>query len=213
MKICKKCKKEKEIINFHKNKRTKDGLNDYCKPCKSEYLKRNKYPRSTVGKICTKCKEMKPASDYTTSRTRTDGLQNKCKTCSFQFMQNRAQRGGLFSFLNKRLNDAKTRVKNYKKRGRNLRCNITINDLVRLYHKHSGLCAISGIKMTHVSYGTRGKYPFNISLDRIDSSKGYIEGNVQLVCCLVNHMKWDSDMDVFIDMCKRIAEKHCDAQV
>ena len=215
MKICKKCKKEKEIINFHNNKRTKDGLNDYCKPCKSKYLKRNKYPRSTVDKICTKCKEMKPASDYTTCRTRTDGLQNKCKSCSFKSMQNLAERGGLVSFL-------KTKFKQSKRncvRGKNriLEFSITIDDVIALYEKQNGECAYTGVKMTHITYGSKGngrlKYPFNISIDRIDSLIGYTKTNIQLVCALVNTMKWDIDENVFIEMCKRIVEKHGDAQV
>ena len=38
--------------------------------------------------------------------------------------------------------------------------------------------------------GWSGKCPFNgASLDRIDSSKGYIEGNVQFICTSLNYMK------------------------
>lgn len=33
MKRCSKCKIEKEVSEFHRNKSTKDGLQDYCKPC------------------------------------------------------------------------------------------------------------------------------------------------------------------------------------
>jgi protein-arginine kinase activator protein McsA len=36
MKQCNKCKQEKLNIEFNKNKRKKDGLQDYCKSCKSE---------------------------------------------------------------------------------------------------------------------------------------------------------------------------------
>ena len=34
-KICTKCKKEKNLTEFHKNKRMKDGYFYYCKECKS----------------------------------------------------------------------------------------------------------------------------------------------------------------------------------
>ncbi len=39
MKICSKCKKEKEFFDFHLNKRNRDGYASECKPCCSEQLK------------------------------------------------------------------------------------------------------------------------------------------------------------------------------
>lgn len=44
------------------------------------------------------------------------------------------------------------------------------------------------------------------SLDRIDSSKGYVLGNIQWVHKDINKMKLDYDQDYFIDICRRIAE-------
>ena len=39
MKICSKCKVEKSDSDFNKRKRSKDGLNSYCKSCNNENLK------------------------------------------------------------------------------------------------------------------------------------------------------------------------------
>lgn len=36
-----------------------------------------------------------------------------------------------------------------------------------------------------------GRVNTNISIDRIDSSVGYVRGNVQFVCDVVNRMKQD----------------------
>lgn len=44
----------------------------------------------------------------------------------------------------------------------------------------------------------------NLSLDRIDSTKGYIEGNVQWVTKIVNFMKRDYPQEDFIETCKKI---------
>jgi hypothetical protein len=44
------------------------------------------------------------------------------------------------------------------------------------------------------------------SLDRIDSSKGYCEDNVQWVHKDINRMKNTFDQDYFISLCKLIAE-------
>ncbi|UVY48073.1 MAG: hypothetical protein [Bacteriophage sp.] len=38
-------------------------------------------------------------------------------------------------------------------------------------------------------YFDSGRVPTNLSVDRIDSSLGYIKGNIQLVCMAVNQMK------------------------
>jgi hypothetical protein len=41
MKCCNKCKIQKELDDFSKNKRNKDGLNHYCKSCSSNIRKEN----------------------------------------------------------------------------------------------------------------------------------------------------------------------------
>jgi len=40
-KVCTKCKVEKELNQFHKNKSMKDGFNYNCKNCRMEYTKEN----------------------------------------------------------------------------------------------------------------------------------------------------------------------------
>ena len=197
-KRCCRCKEWKQLGDFHNNKRTKDGLNDYCKPCKSTYLKRNKYKRSKKAKECLICHEVKPAKDFATCRTRTDGLQNKCKDCSHEVMCQSAS--GVLGFLKHRF----IHSKNNCVRGRTLEFAITIDDVIALYEKQKGLCAYSGVKMTYTL--GRFKYPYNASIDRKDSSKGYIKENIQLVCGIVNTMKWDFSEDMFLEMCKKIVE-------
>lgn len=41
MKVCKKCKEEKELSLFSKHKSTKDGLRSFCKGCIKEYRENN----------------------------------------------------------------------------------------------------------------------------------------------------------------------------
>ena len=55
--------------------------------------------------------------------------------------------------------------------------------LLEMYDRQQGLCALSGIKMT---WATGKTSPTSISVDRIDQSKGYVDGNVRLVCMAVN---------------------------
>lgn len=78
--------------------------------------------------------------------------------------------------------------------------NITIEYAWELFLKQNSKCALSGIDLffdMH-EHGTA-------SLDRIDSSKGYEEGNVQWVHKDVNFMKRTYSQEYFVDLCKKIA--------
>jgi hypothetical protein len=55
--------------------------------------------------------------------------------------------------------------------------------LLDVYDQQQGLCALSGVKMT---WATGRTCPTSISVDRIDQSLGYVDGNVRLVCVAVN---------------------------
>lgn len=65
----------------------------------------------------------------------------------------------------------------------------------KLFKEQNGKCKISGIP---IAIGE------NASLDRIDSSKGYIEGNIQWVLREINIMKWTLTMDEFHKMIETI---------
>ena len=43
MKKCSRCGKEKELNEYQKNKRKKDGVQDYCRECNNEYNRKNAY--------------------------------------------------------------------------------------------------------------------------------------------------------------------------
>lgn len=78
---------------------------------------------------------------------------------------------------------------------KNRRATLDIDYLMTIYDSQEGLCAITKVPMTNSS--GKGKLQTNISIDRIDSSLGYTEGNIQLVCTMVNKMKSDSTKEEF----------------
>ena len=83
---------------------------------------------------------------------------------------------------------------------------VTIEYLWNLYIKQNKKCAISGVEIKFTErLGSRGRR-CSASLDRIDSTKGYIEGNVQWVHKIVNIMKNKTDMNEFISWCSKIAK-------
>ena len=61
-----------------------------------------------------------------------------------------------------------------------------LNDqyILDLWNKQEGKCAMTNIPMTHERHDLA-----MVSIDRIDSTKGHIKGNVQLVCQWVNFAK------------------------
>jgi hypothetical protein len=71
-----------------------------------------------------------------------------------------------------------------------------------------GHCYFSGIELKIDTYSRKdGEYnKGNASLDRIDSNKGYVEGNVVWVYKPVNAMKNTFSSNEFINMCKLIVD-------
>lgn len=76
---------------------------------------------------------------------------------------------------------------------------VSIEYLGELLEKQNYLCALSGLS---ISYKDK-----TASLDRIDSSKGYVEGNVQWVHKDVNMMKRHYSQDYFVKLCKLVARE------
>lgn len=76
-----------------------------------------------------------------------------------------------------------------------------------LYLQQNRKCALSGLPITFATSSKKSSET-TASLDRIDSTKNYIEGNVQWVHKHVNIMKNVYDQNYFIDLCKLIAENN-----
>lgn len=88
---------------------------------------------------------------------------------------------------------------------RNLEFTITIEYAWELFLKQQGICALSGVEIEFAK--TTLNYQMGLgtaSLDRIDSSKGYIEGNVQWVHKQINISKLNLTDKEFIEMCSLV---------
>lgn len=92
-------------------------------------------------------------------------------------------------------------------RTRNLEYTITNEYLYDLYLSQNKKCNLSGVEIKfHPSYSSGYRKEQTASLDRIDNTKGYIEGNVQWLHVDVNMMKRSYSQEYFIELCKKIAE-------
>lgn len=79
-----------------------------------------------------------------------------------------------------------SKLKNLCTKAKNRKRDVTINMnyLEGIYDAQQGLCKYSRLPLS-----VESNLSNTISLDRIDSSKDYVIGNVQLVCSAVNRMK------------------------
>jgi hypothetical protein len=91
MKVCSRCKNEKELNMFYKRKTSIDGLRSECKECLRIYCGKYKegYKENNLKsvivlskKICSKCKIEKYSDEYHRKLNNKDGLSYNCKQCA-----------------------------------------------------------------------------------------------------------------------------------
>lgn len=88
-----------------------------------------------------------------------------------------------------------------------LEFSISIEYIWSLFEKQNRKCALSGIDLCFRPSCALSTNQ-TASLDRIDSSKGYVEGNVQWIHKDINWMKNDFKQEDFINYCKLIARNN-----
>jgi len=94
---------------------------------------------------------------------------------------------------------------------RNLVFQVTAEYLWQLYTQQQGLCALTGLPIVLVPKIKQHNVNWDIvtaSLDRIDNSLGYIEGNLWWVHKEVNRFKNDYSMQQLLTFCKLILNQH-----
>lgn len=128
----------------------------------------------------------------------SERLGKLCKKCSNQKSPSHNQHKGYYkdvlraSFAHKYKTGAETR---------GIEWNVSFDYLAQLLIDQDFKCALSGETLDAMQIQN------NCSLDRIDSSRGYVEGNVQWTTSMVNMCKQSYTQEDFIEMCKRVADK------
>jgi len=82
---------------------------------------------------------------------------------------------------------------------------ISVEYAWKLFLAQGRKCTLSN---EEIYFGKTNTSESTASLDRTDSSKGYIEGNVMWVHKSINYMKMDLDVEDFIYFCKKVAENN-----
>lgn len=81
---------------------------------------------------------------------------------------------------------------------------ITLPYLKELWKKQGGVCVYSGVGLRPYEEGKNHPI-YTASLDRIDSSIGYCQGNVQFISIAMNWMKAQMSHDEVIKLLRLIA--------
>ena len=166
-----------------------------------------------TSKKCTKCNNVFDLSNFYTTGKKVSGepkYNSWCKKCILEKQSlYHKQTWGEDKLKYTSFKRTKS-VKSYlsylraKALGRKKDDNIDIDYLINLWDKQNGKCALTGWDMTMVL--GEGVIQTNCSIDRIDSSIGYVEGNIQLVCRIVNISKSNTSVDNFINLCKSVVD-------
>jgi len=154
-------------------------------------------------KTCISCKETYSTQFFGRDKRSADGLRSKCRDCHVtsqtyaknkrNIYANRETLKGRFSYWKARANY------NNKK----TEWNLSYEDIRELYINQDGRCFYSGARLEF-----RSSNDLTISLDRVDSKKGYIPGNIVLCTADINYMKQSLSQERFILLCNFIAKKH-----
>jgi hypothetical protein len=88
-------------------------------------------------------------------------------------------------------------------------CNITLGYLKQLWEKQDGRCPYTGWKLDNLQttsdWESNILHPKTASLDRIDSRRGYVFGNVQFVSVMANYAKRDFLETDLLRFCAAVA--------
>jgi hypothetical protein len=137
--------------------------------------------------ICSICATARPSSAFFASEIET----RRCKVC-LRISRQKTINNSYKKFLKR----AEQQLKSHRvKQG--FDWTLTGDQLIDIWDKQSGKCAVSGLNMTHHRGAHGRKMPLNASIDRINNSEHYIAGNVQLVCYQVNIMRHTLDVGEF----------------
>jgi hypothetical protein len=101
---------------------------------------------------------------------------------------------------------SKTRYAALNQRG--LDFDIDLKYIMDLLKQQDSKCALTGWDLEFTRGGTYayGTNPRGCTMDRKNNQRGYVKGNVQLVCWKANKIKGELNDDEFKTFCKQVAD-------
>lgn len=156
--------------------------------CSNDIVKSDKN-RSTYWKVQCKCGKI----ETRIAHHLVNGKSGSCKSCA-------AVRTPMIERYFNRMKDRANR-----KNRQPIEFKITVKYIKKLIENQNYKCNLSGLDIVIPKY--HSEYQDGLmtaSLDRIDSSKGYVENNLQWVHKDINFMKGILSQERFIDLCGKV---------
>ena len=154
-------------------------------------------------KQCRLCKETLPLPQFETLKTsaKRPYLHATCRECRTEQSRLRCN-ATPDAFIRRAVSQLRC---SRRKRNPDLKFVITPEEVIDLFNAQDGKCALSGIDLTYMRDGKGTKFPYNISIDRIDPKGDYVIENIQLVAAAINLMKGTWSDYTFIETCIKVA--------
>lgn len=187
----------------------KEAFHKVCKECEAKARAEREWQEGKL--LCHCCGEYKNIEEFSPNGGANPIRNNRrsiCRECLTKRQKEHNKELQNDTKLNKCLRWRWLGARDRSRRNKNIAFTITLEDIVTLWNKQNGKCAISGIEMTYELQ--KGRTPTNVSIDKIDRTKGYVPENIQLVCMACNQMKSDMSEEELYSFCKNIIKTYED---
>ena len=188
------------------NRKGQESLHLVCRECEDKKALEEEWKDGKL--LCHYCGEYKPIECFSPNGGGSSIRNNRRSICN-ECNSKRQRYHDLSLSDNKKL-DKCLRFRFLGARSRalnsNIEFNITFEYIKELWNEQKGICALSNVPMTYLL--REGRTPTNVSIDKIDRTKGYIKGNIQLVCMACNQIKSDLTEEEMYNCCKKIVKTY-----
>jgi hypothetical protein len=168
-----------------------------------------KYQRPQIEVVCSnpKCNKLYFKDGSEVRRNKKRGADNYCSlSCSSIINHKQLDSGNVKNLKGSTKADKYTGLREHFRRAkyRNQEVNITLDDLLEQWVKQDSICPYLGVSLIHPIRIIDEGLIYMASLDRIDSSIGYLKGNIQFISAAANLAKNNMTHEQMIEFCKII---------
>lgn len=169
---------------------------------------KNKYQRPQLNVKCNVCNVSFLKDGSEVRRNEKLAKKHYCSLSCVSTGRVSNKNGNLLSLNASNRKDKYTGLREHLARAkkRNKEINIDLDDLLEIWESQKGICPYTGLTLIHPKNAKNHIMLYKASLDRIDSSLGYIKGNIQFISATANLAKGSMTHEEMVTFCRIIAK-------